>query len=704
MFGGLQAIESTRRGSALNPDLAAALLGDTQNASPKKAAGNEWDEEALEEQKAYRPAESANLKPSEELPNRLRRYRKFRINEEKIWGKPLTMLMYILYMFVAVLITAYNVNTDSTKKTKAYAVAALCGYSLWQILCLVNLPCLFWGRRSLFAWGGLIRVMILIMLNLATLLFFLTSFNRFNFGPKHHALLLIFMAATVFFDQQIVEPLFRQKLWYYHGAISSKEFEAGEQVPISGIGTKALKQVATNASKAVGISDEAIESIKQHLDGNNIREGQDEALDDWTLVIYKLGKVVSFVPFCRSKTAITSGQYRNLISQMIIYIRSYMDTGKISEDELAHTRTAPLSFFETFATMFRFSMQVPCAFFLALIPRSFLMINQVSLQAFAVLLFVKGITTLDKSMAFQGLALLIVVFGLNPVLSFLANIVESSYSTKVVDNCRRKMLGSALKGGTEFDEAYPSGKLIDAFSNHLAQLEIYAQYQFITCFSQLVALVSGMITVSQSYPFACILFVSLLPVMLSIDYFTKRASYASNMRAENDGQLMGKLASAVECRKAIRAGNAGSWVREDLQEILLSTKDTHRSSFLKSTLVQNFTELVAAFYIILILLPLGMDVIHHPEQLADFMAVTTALHGLVLPIYMLGLIQNQTSQFSGSVQAAKNLMDSSLDEERHSITEKPKAELKPLVDSIELSGVQVGPSWNRVTFHHINLL
>jgi len=45
--------------------------------------------------------------------------------------------------------------------------------------------------------------------------------------------------------------------------------------------------------------------------------------------------------------------------------------------------------------------------------------------------------------------------------------VESSFTTKALDQCRRKMLRSMLKGGTKFDEKNRPGTLGDAFSNQL---------------------------------------------------------------------------------------------------------------------------------------------------------------------------------------------------------------------------------------------
>lgn len=101
--------------------------------------------------------------------------------------------------------------------------------------------------------------------------------------------------------------------WVYKGCISAGDL--GKQPPITGVGTNALMKLVINASKALGISDEALQTIEKKLKCSKIRQDEEEALDDWTVIIYKLSKVVSILPplsFCRSKSTISPTEYRNL--------------------------------------------------------------------------------------------------------------------------------------------------------------------------------------------------------------------------------------------------------------------------------------------------------------------------------------------------------------------------------------------------------
>ena len=55
---------------------------------------------------------------------------------------------------------------------------------------------------------------------------------------------------------------------------------------------------------------------------------------------------------------------------MMLYLRVYMDTGKLEADEGNLNRTAPMTFGESFFAAFKLSMQVPLSFIVAVLPRT----------------------------------------------------------------------------------------------------------------------------------------------------------------------------------------------------------------------------------------------------------------------------------------------------------------------------------------------
>ena len=215
---------------------------------------------------------------------------------------------------------------------------------------LLLAPFLFGGTRLFSRWVGLTSIIIDGMLNAVTLALFLTSFRAkytwngraVHFEGRYHWFLLLAMAATVMYDTKSRKPLLDQLHWATLGAISGDEIDKKthevENPPV-GIDAPHLRRVARNAGKAVGVSSEVAERIDGALRGRSIGRGA-EAFDDWRLVVYGLSKEVSASPFNGGGGGkMTPDQYRNLVRQMIIYLRVYMETGKASVDKAI--RSAP---------------------------------------------------------------------------------------------------------------------------------------------------------------------------------------------------------------------------------------------------------------------------------------------------------------------------------------------------------------------------
>ena len=240
---------------------------------------------------------------------------------DELWNRPCGVVMYLTYIAFAILVSIAEVDYKShVEEFNAYNIVAIVLYWIWLFINLIEIPFIFLGRRQSLAFGGLYVNLFVSLLIALTVTAFGHSFR--HEGVPVERLLLIIMAFTVYTMEQIAEPRYRELYWYYKGAISPDQI--GKVSPISGIGSNALMKLAHNASKAMGISDEALQVIEAQLSGMKIRQGEEEALDDWLAVIYKLSKVVSICPpfeMFRSKSTISPAQYRNLVCQLIIYMR-----------------------------------------------------------------------------------------------------------------------------------------------------------------------------------------------------------------------------------------------------------------------------------------------------------------------------------------------------------------------------------------------
>jgi len=596
-------------------------------------------------------------------------------------------LYYVAYFAIAVIISLYNYDEDK-EHGRAYWVSSLVVMAVWWLASVVPHMYFFFGSRLYFRWVGLTPVVISSALNTATFVFFVFSFgghsgatgtNEGDWLERNlHNYLIIFMAVTLWFDTKIFMPKLHQLHYATLGAINSDEISnttGKTDTSISNVDAKTLHKIVIIAIKAVGISHEEADHIKEELRGLRIGDSS-IAGDDLKLIIYSLSHAVSFLA---AKDRITSVQYRNLVRQMIIYLKTYMDTGKVSDER--PTSTVPMTFGGVISSMFKLCMQVPFQFFLALLPRTIQLVVQISVVAKASGEFVGGIVEgwtaigqgMDPSAPGQKAArwfwILMAVYACNPIFSFLANIVESRFGTALVDCCRRRMLAVMLRGGTKFSEAHRQGKLVDAFSNQLTQLELFTTQFFIVLLPTFIGVFSGVILSASSVPFAAILFLSLIPVMISMDYFTLRSMRASFKKSLVDGLFMGKIASVVECRDAVRVCNASDWVEKDLSPLLTQTRIAHRTGFFRSKLVENSTEVLSAIYMVLIIAPLGVKVYQFKLSLQVYIELTAALTAMIAAITLIGMAQTAVTLYSGSLQTTISLMD-----DRFVEYELPKAE------------------------------
>ena len=286
--------------------------------------------------------------------------------------------------------------------------------------------------------------------------------------------LLVLMAVALFFDQQIVDPAHYELYLFYHGKISPDEEVDGHQPIITGISNNLLLRAARDASKTVGISGDAQIKIERALYGQRISQDYGEALDDWTLVVNKLSRVVTLAPFGCSKTKMTSLQYRNLTRQMLLFLRSVKSIGKFDKDAANQKRKhafsshlLPLSTYESLALMCQLSWQLKGVFLYALIPG----VLVATMEPFAgplTQIFLNAVTLGDMSrgrLAFWGI--MTINFIAKPLLNLWDKFVVASFVTKLADYCRCQMLNVVLKGGTKFAGAHSGLKLNDAFTNQV---------------------------------------------------------------------------------------------------------------------------------------------------------------------------------------------------------------------------------------------
>ena len=151
--------------------------------------------------------------------------------------------------------------------------------------------------------------------------------------------------------------------------------------------------------------------------------------------------------------------------------------------------------------------------------------------------------------------------------------------------------------------------LMSCATSFPSQLETFTSTVFVVVISSVAAIFASVVVAAIIYPFAAILLISLVPIMLSIDHFAKATTRDTRV-AQADIKLASKISSVVACRPAVRSCNAGSWVEENVLPLFTLTQSAHYHGFLKSGLIASALEGYVSVYSLFMFVPLGHMILH----------------------------------------------------------------------------------------------
>mmetsp|Transcript_2378 Transcript_2378/g.5240 ORF Transcript_2378/g.5240 Transcript_2378/m.5240 type:complete len:928 (-) Transcript_2378:1043-3826(-) len=651
---------------------------------------------------ADEPDEHASLPPS---TKRIRAY----IAWEKRFWETRTFLSCMAYLFLAALIVA----AEEAQRTQPLIVmteesAAALIWAYYGILwfwALIQLTCtvyLFLSGAFFYKFSGRAVVFEIIFL----VLVFLPEWMNSILPPPGEVLwqqyiILISMALVIYVQKCFTAPVVYKLHLYFNGVATEgelKQSKKGQGPPlVKGISNDTLQTVAVEAARAIDIHDErSHQRIREALAGLTIRRTNEaDALDDWALVIQRLSKATAIPLFTMCNNGrIPSSSYRKLVGQLLLFLRVYCETGKLVQ-EGSPKRTLPLSFAEALMVVFSLSWNVKGMFFLTVVPACILA-TLPPLIAHLIGAFIRSVTrwnpdgtpNFDEKGALTSLlALMAMGYLLMPVLQFTKNFFQARYVSQLGSWCRKRMLNVMMKGGTEYSEVYRGGKLCDAFSNQLTQVEMFTQIAFMNMLQYSVTVIASVITAAIDLPIASVLFISMVPIIFSIDYFSIRGIRASVKQASVDGRFAGMISSTVECKPVIRACNAGSWTQTQFSDMMDETQMAHKTAFFRSTLIGDVFQLYFALYALAITVPLGLRVIAGYVPIADFTTLIGLLAPLTGALLFLGQLNSQVSLYSGAIQTVRDLTKSDFDEEPSSSSAN-KTTLAPFAKSLVMSDIK----------------
>lgn len=158
-----------------------------------------------------------------------------------------------------------------------------------------------------------------------------------------------------------------------------------------------------------------------------------------------------------------------------------------------------------------------------------------------------------------------------------------------------------------------------------SKLEGFAFSGFLPAIPSITAFIGAVVLSILYYPFAAVIFISLIPVVLSLRSLDNAQTKAAFDNVNADAAFGGKIVNIVECRSAIRTCNAGNWVESTSQELLKQTKLAHLKNFSITLLVANLFMASTSLFGLFILIPLGLQVINGSMDFTQFIVIYGAL-------------------------------------------------------------------------------
>jgi len=213
--------------------------------------------------------------------------------------------------------------------------------------------------------------------------------------------------------------------------------------------------------------------IRDVLKGCPLRLGK-QRKRDWLIIGRQLSTLVVYLPCLKG---ISSLQYRRLMLQMMMQIRNDTAT-RIStprnaaegEEFSSKEKVVPLSTFQVMMLLFSKWLKLPFWFAMTLLGA--IAVSAVSpLQALLSGNVISALSDGNPDTATWNL----IGWGIVTLSQILTNYFitkcHSTLNTRVAAWHRDKILSVALRGGTDFHEETPAGKIVDIFSSQVSRLE-----------------------------------------------------------------------------------------------------------------------------------------------------------------------------------------------------------------------------------------
>ncbi len=271
----------------------------------------------------------------------------------------------------------------------------------------------------------------------------------------------------------------------------------------------------------------------------------------------------------------------------------------------------------------------------------------------------------NQTVIFWMPIVLILLFSLRGISSFVSNMAFAWVSTKMVMNFRVDMFERVLSLPTRYFDNHAVGKIISKFTNDVTQVTASATTVLITMVRDTVQ-VTGLILwmIYLDWKLSLLLF-ALVPVLALVIYIIgKRLRIMSTRLQDSFGDLNHVLGEAIRGQKEVKIFGGQTYENRRLKEVANWVRRYQMKFQAASAISVPIVEIISAMVMALIIYLSASRIQADSMTVGEFMSFFTALGLLLAPIKRLTKVNEPLQRSLAAAESIFTLIDTPGEKDR----------------------------------------
>lgn len=226
--------------------------------------------------------------------------------------------------------------------------------------------------------------------------------------------------------------------------------------------------------------------------------------------------------------------------------------------------------------------------------------------------------------------------GASSIIDIIFASMAAKLNGRAMKVCRSEVLSIILAGDVEFADLFSTSDTIDTFTTQMARVEFTLINATYTLLLSLLQLIIGCCFAFRLSWLIGLTFISMLPIVFSIDKVITLSLKSSEASASQERELNAKLISMMNCLPVIRSCDASNWVERQYISLIKDFSRGKVHSIRMSNYVQSYYQVFGNLYTAFCVIPWGVQASRGYVSAGDFTTLVTLTAGMVLPLFELG--------------------------------------------------------------------